>query len=325
MKQETSRILVTGATGFIGGHMVSFLKDKGHYVIAAIRKPNLLTRPLYSKADKVIKLNLLNLKEVEQAFQNIDVVYHFAANMGGVGFFSAHNYEPFIDNMQMDLNIIKSAEKRKVKRVFYPSSACAYPIHIQSTEKVTPQLSEEMLIPANADQMYGWEKFTMILLAREAPLDIRVGILNTIFGEYQEWDGERAKFPPSIVRKVIEAKRNKTSITIWGNGKQTRTFLYIEDALEKIYEVMSKDNYWGEVNIASDHIVTVKQCADWVCQAAGIKPDYVFDKSKPSGVLARGIDNSKFYKHYVYRNKFSTEEGFRRLYEWMATKVRKDY
>ncbi len=318
---KLKRIVVTGATGFIGCQMVSFLKKKGHYVRAVVRKHSELTRKQYGKADQVLILDLKSYPDALIATENMDGVFHFAANMGGVGFFNAHNYQPFMDNMTMDMNILNACEEKKVKRLFYPASACAYPIDIQATEQQTPFLKEDMLIPANADQMYGWEKLIMTLLAKEAPIDIRVGILNTIFGEYQEWAGERAKFPPAIIYKTINAKKTGTPIQIWGNGKQTRTFLYIIDALEKMYEVMMKKNYHGEVNIASDKIVTVKECADWCTQIAGIKPNYKYDLSKPSGVLARGIDNAKFNKHYKYRDRYSTKAGFKRMYKWMEKEL----
>lgn len=317
-------ITVTGATGFIGCKMVTFLKKKGHRVRAVIRKHHELTRKQYELADEVLTLDLTQYEDALKAVDGVDGIFHFAANMGGVGFFNAHNYKPFMDNMYMDMNIMKACEAKKVKRMFYPASACAYPVHIQATEQVTPQLKEDMLIPANADQMYGWEKFTMILLAKEAPFDVRVGILNTIFGEYQEWKGERAKFPPSIVYKVALAKKNKKPIEIWGNGKQTRTFLYIDDALEKMYEVIMKNEYFGEVNIASDRIVTVQECADWLCEIAGVEKVYKYDLSKPSGVLARGIDNTKFYQHYEYRDKYSTKDGFKKLYQWMIKEIEKE-
>lgn len=222
-----------------------------------------------------------------------------------------------MSNMRIDLNVIEGSVEAGIKRLYYASSACAYPIDVQKEEKKTPRLNEEMLIPANSDQMYGWEKLMMILLSNHTPIDMRVGIMNTIFGEGQEGVGPRSKFPPAIVHKVIAAKKEGKPIEIWGNGRQTRTFLYIEDALEKIYEVMQKKEYFGPVNIASDEIVTVQQCADWLCEFAEIKPTYTYLLDKPSGVLARGIDNSKFYKNYAYRNKFTTKDGFNNLYTFM--------
>ena len=298
------KILVTGAEGFIGSHMASFLTRKGHGVLAIPKA-----------------IDLRDYSYLSSFFQGIDQVYHFAANMGGVGFFSENNYQPFIDNILMDVNVFRACQDAGVKRLFYPSSACAYPVNIQQVEQSAPALKETQLIPANADRMYGWEKLVMTLLAKESPLDIRVGILNTVFGEGQTWVGERVKFPPAITYKVLHAKKNGGPISIWGNGNQTRTLLYIDDAIEKIYEIMNTEGYWGEVNVASDEVVTVKQCADWLCEIAGITPSYKFELDKPSGVLARGIDNSKFNEHYSYRSKYTTREGFEKLYNWMEAEL----
>jgi len=142
-----------------------------------------------------------------------------------------------------------------------------------------------------------------------------------IFGERQEWQGERAKFPPTITHKVIRSRETGEPIRIWGDGSQVRTFLYIDDAVGKVFEIMNTEDYWGEVNVASDEQVTVKQCADWLCEIAGVEPHYIFEADKPVGVNARGIDNSKFYSHYKYRNKFTTKQGFEKLYQWMTKKL----
>lgn len=317
-KQQLSAT-VTGATGFMGARMVAFLKEKGHFVTAIGRekKETKYRRRWYMKADKLIEVDLRDRKKTRKALKNSDMVFHFAADMGGVGYFSDANYYPFINNMTIDLNVISACESEGVKRMYYASSACAYPVNVQAKEGKTPQLHEDMLVPADSDQMYGWEKLMITLLSNHTPFELRVGIMNTIFGEGQEGVGTRAKFPPTIVHKVLEAKKKKVPIEIWGNGKQTRTFLYIEDALEKMYEVMMSEKYHGPVNIASDEIVTVQQCADWLSKFAGITPTYVYLLDKPSGVLARGIDNSKFYKHYKKRNKFSTRQGFERLFTFM--------
>lgn len=313
------KIIVTGATGFVGAHMVSFLKEKGYYV-KGIGRPgdkHAYRKRWFETADEIVAVDLRNLEETKEAFKGFNMIFHFAADMGGVGYFSEAQFIPFMNNMRIDLNIIEAAKEAGVKRVYYASSACAYPINIQEKEGETPLLKEDMLVPADADQMYGWEKLMMILLSSHTPVDMRVGIMNTVFGEGQEGVGPRAKFPPTIVQKVITAKKTGKPIEIWGNGKQTRTFLYIEDALEKIYEVMTKDKYFGPVNIASDEIVTVQQCADWLCEIAEIQPDYAYLLDKPSGVLARGIDNSKFYRYYTYRNKFTTKKGFENIYLYM--------
>lgn len=316
---KDKKVIITGATGFLGSRMVAFLKEKNYFIkgIGKKSKSNIYRERWYREADLLEQIDLRDFKKTLKALDGFDLVYHFAADMGGVGYFSGAQYIPFINNIRMDINIIEASQKAGVKRIFYPSSVCAYPIDLQSKEGEPPKLRENMLVPANADQMYGWEKFIMILLEKYSPIDLRIGILNTIFGEGQEGVGPRSKFPPSIVSKVIDAKKNNKPIEIWGNGKQIRTFLYIEDALEKIYEVMMNDKYSGPVNIAADEIVTVQQCANWLSEFAKIKPIYKYLDSKPSGVLARAIDNSKFYKNYKYINKFTTKEGFKRLYEFM--------
>jgi|SRR3989344_992868 len=313
-RAKTIRFAVTGASGFLGSHMVEFLKQKRHWVRAITRKKQKESRRRYELADEVTYLDISSQKDTNKAFHHIDYVFHFAADMGGVGYFSKEQYYPFITNMLMDIHVLRSCEYNRVKRLFYPSSACVYPIDAVKRLQTT-KLKEDMLIPANPDQMYGWEKFLITILAPYAPTEVRVGILHTIFGVGQQWQGQRAKFPPAIAYKVIESRRAGKPIHIWGDGTQIRTFLYITDALEKIYEVMMAWRYKGEVNISSDEQVTVKQCADWLCEFAGIQPRYIFEKSKPTGVIYRGVDNTKFKKLYSHRDKITTKEGFRLVFE----------
>ncbi len=314
------RFAVTGASGFLGSHIVEFLRKKGHWVRAIIRKNNNQSRTKYLTANEVKQLDISLPDDALKALKNIDYVFHFAADMGGVGYFSQEQYYPFVINMLMDLNIFQSCDRNRVKRLFYPSSACIYPIDADKRLKTT-KLEETMLIPANPDQMYGWEKFMITILAHHAPIEVRVGILHTIFGVGQEWQGQRAKFPMAITYKVINAAKTGTPIHIWGDGRQVRTFLYVTDAIEKIYEVMMSPKYYGEVNISSDQQVTVKQCADWLCEFAKIQPRYVFEQSKPTGVVFRGVDNTKFKKFYSYRDKIATKEGFHRIFEYLSKQL----
>lgn len=314
-------ITVTGAAGFIGSNMVAFLKKRGHTVRAVDLRKNPVNDYLYGKADEFVLADLRNPQKAHSVVKQSTMVFHFAANMGGVGFFHTYNFQPFIDNMRMDMNLIEGCQKHGVSRMFYSASACAYPTHVMGKEGKPVRLTEEQLIPANSDQMYGWEKLMMILLSKEAPVDVRVGIFDTIFGDNQEWEGERAKFPPTIVGKVIRAAQDKKPIQIWGNGKQMRSFLYISDAVEKMYEVMMADANYGPVNIASDETVTVQQCADWLCEFADITSRYDYDLSKPVGVVSRGISTEKFKKHFSYRDKVPTKEGFFRVYEYLKDKI----
>ncbi len=289
---------VLGSNGFIGSHMVNFLKKKNYDV------------------KEVSGVDLRVYKNVLKALKNIDIVFHFAADMGGVGYFSKEQYLPFVNNMQIDINVIKACDENKVKKLFYPSSACAY----SPSDK---PLEEEMLNKSyKPDQMYGWEKLSIIKLAPTLPFDMRVGVLHTIFGEGQTWKGKKAKFPPQIVYKAIEAMKSK-EIEIWGDGNQTRTFLYIDDAIEMIFEIVNSNKYYGPVNISSDEVVTVGECVDWICNYLKIKPLYKFNLNKPTGVMFRGSNNDKFKKYYKHRQKYSTKDGFIKLTEWITKEINK--
>lgn len=332
------RILVTGAGGFIGSNMLKFLKEKDHFVRAVDKSFRPERSELYKYANEVVSLDLRDYKSCILACERMDMVIHLASDMGGVGYFSANDYMPYINNMTMDMNILAACELMKVVRLYYSSSACIYPVNLQMREGDAPKLEENLLnYSADADQMYGWEKLMMTKLCERAPFDARVGIQHTIFGEYQEIEGERMKFPSAIATKAIQAKNNtkffketetgqeairepQSPIEIWGNGKQIRTFLYIEDALEKIYEVLMAKEYHGAVNIGNEEEVTIDDVARICCEILEIQPNFIHTKDKPSGVLARGCSNQKYDMYYKYRNKFTTKQGFERLLEWLQNR-----
>lgn len=315
------KILITGASGFIGSNMIKFLKEKGHYVRAVGRKFNNGRSEMYKYADEIVALDLREFKSCVLACEGMDYVIHLAADMGGVGYFHKQDYTPFMVNMTMDMNILQACELMKVKRLYYASSACIYPINIQMREGDAPKLEENLLnYSADSDQMYGWEKLMMTKLCERSPLDARVGIQHTIFGPYQEIEGERMKFPTAIATKALKAKEDGKSIEIWGNGKQIRTFMYIDDCLEKIYEVLMADEYHGAVNIGSEEDVTVTGVAEICCEILGINPGFKYTKDKPSGVLARSCSNRKYETFYKYKNKYSTKHGFEKLLTWLQNR-----
>ena len=312
------KIVVLGGSGFMGANMIKFLKEKGHYVRAVGRSFKPARAALYKYADQVTALDLCVLSNCLLAVEGMDYVVALQADMGGVGYFSANDYTPYINNMTMDMNILQACQAMKVKRLYYSSSACIYPVNLQMREGDAPMLEENLLnYSAEADQMYGWEKLMMTKLCERAPFDARVGIQHTVFGEYQEIEGERMKFPTAIATKAIESQRTHKPIEIWGNGKQIRTFTYIEDAMEKIYEVLMAKEYHGAVNIGSEEEVTVDDVAKICCEILGFEPKFEHTKDKPSGVLARGCSNKKYDMYYKYRNKFTTKQGFERLLQWL--------
>jgi len=295
---KKTKVMVLGAEGFIGSHMVKFLKKKGYKVYTSMG-------------------DLRSYNTVLRNTEGMDWVFNFAANFGGVGYFSKQQYYPTVDNYLIDLNVLRACEKNKVKRLFYPASACAYPLYQMTFEE---PLSEEMLDQyADPDQMYGWEKLSMIKLMRYSPVDCRVGILHTIYGAGQEFKGDKAKFPPQIAYKAIQSE--KTGILrVWGNGKQTRTFLYVDDAIEKIYQVMTK-KYHGEVNIGSDKEVSVDDVIDICLKNLEIEPRIEYQTDKPTGPERRTCSNEKFNKHYKYRDKVSLSQGFNKIINFIIIHI----
>jgi nucleoside-diphosphate-sugar epimerase len=178
-------------------------------------------------------------------------------------------------------------------------------------------LKENMLNGmANPDQMYGWEKLTITKLMEYSPVDCRVGILHTIYGPKQAFEGVKAKFPPQIAYKAFLAQKTG-KLEVWGDGTQTRTFLYINDALEKMYEVMMKRTYYGPVNIGSDKEVSVDEVVKVCCDILKIKPKIVHNTKKPTGPVRRRCSNFKFNKHYKTREKTSLKKGFRQLIKYI--------
>lgn len=312
------KILVTGAGGFIGANILKFLKEKGHWVRAVDKSFKPERSQLYKYADEVVGLDMRDLKSVLLACNEVDYVIWLCSDMGGVGYFSANDFTPYINNMTMDMNILQACQLLKIERLYYSSSACIYPINMQMNEGNAPMLEENDLnYSADADQMYGWEKLMMTKLCERAPFDARVGIQHTIFGEYQEIEGERMKFPTAIATKALKSKQMGAPLEIWGNGKQIRTFTYIEDALEKIYEVLMAKEYHGAVNIGTEEEVTVDDVAKMCCEIIGVEPKFTHTKDKPSGVLARGCSNKKYDMYYKYRNKYTTRQGFEKLLTWL--------
>lgn len=313
------RILVTGAGGFMGANFIKFLHDKGHFVRGVDKAFRKERRDLYEYADEIIYLDLRDLQSAVLACDSMDYVIHLAADMGGVEYFHNKEYGPYINNMQIDLNMLRAAQYCKIKRFYYSSSACSYPIDNQWTEGQAPALSELQLLKGNSDQLYGWQKLQTTLLCIKAPFDARVGVQHTIYGPYQEIEGERMKFPTAIATKVLNAKKNGGPIEIWGNGKQLRTFTYIDDAMEKIYRVLMSDVYLGPVNIGDSEIVSVTDVAKICCEIVGVETNFTYTNDKPSGVISRGCDNSKFELEYKYTNQVTLREGFKRLIEWIQT------
>lgn len=330
------RYLVTGAAGFIGSHMVARLKAQGNWVRATDIHHTPMRQQLYAQADEFV---LADLREAHahRVTLGIDRVVHLAADHGGAGYFySDADMKAADNNLAIDRNVRRAALMLGVKRLFFASSACTYPVEIQSAG--AEPLREEWLGRGEGEQLYGMAKRMSTLLfegAREHGLDARCGVFHTIYGPFQDYEEPRAKFPTAICRKVIEAKSEQVDVRgagregrtvrltspprveIWGDGTQVRTFLYIEDALDRIQAVMDLP-YEGPVNIGSDEEVTVQHCADWVAEAARVTPEWIYTNG-PVGVAHRAADNTEWDRRYSRGELTSARDGFRALYAWMIT------
>lgn len=316
------RACVTGATGFIGSHMVARLKAEGYWVRAVDVNHSALRFDLYAQADDVQIADVRDYSVIAGLLSGMDRVYHFASDMGGVGyFFSDADYKASVNNARMDLNVLRACERSAVERLFYASSFCAYPIadqRLAGPGRAVRAMREEDLGGGPAEQLYGEEKRFVTLLAAKAPVDVRCGVFSTIYGPGQDMSGERAKFPTAIIRKVLEARGGE--VEVWGDGTQVRTFLYIDDAIERMRRIMDQP-YHGPVNVGSDEQVTVRECADWVCELAGAKPNYRWMPDKPTGVMAKQSDNRAFHDRYGAAPQTPMRDGFRKVFEWMAPLV----
>lgn len=315
------KILVTGAGGFIGHHLVNFLKKKGYWVRGIDIK-----YPEYedTQADEFLTSDLREKNNALEATKDIDHVYALAADMGGMGFISSNHATILHNNSIINLNTIESARKNGVKRYFYSSSACIYPEHRQRRVRLTP-LKEEDAYPAKPQDAYGWEKLVSEILAKyyyeEHGMETRVARFHNIFGPLGTWEGGREKAPAAICRKVATAKHTgNPEVEIWGDGKQTRSFCYIDDCIVGIYKLMMSD-YREPLNIGQDRMITVDQLVDIISGIAKIK---VVKKHipGPQGVRGRNSDNTRLREVLKWEPQISLEEGLVKTYMWIEKQVK---
>ena len=316
--------LVCGAGGFIGGHLANKLKREGYWVRGVDLKHNehqglpIDDFRIGDLRDPVVCKNILD--------RPFDEVYQLAADMGGAGYIFTGNHDADVmhNSATINLNMAYHSQKAGVKKIFYSSSACMYPEYNQM-DPDNPKLSEDSAYPAAPDSEYGWEKLfserLYFAFNRNYGLNVRVARFHNIFGPQGTWTGGKEKAPAAMCRKVAEARRDgKDEIEIWGDGKQTRSFLYIDECLAGIRRLMDSETFLGPVNIGSDEMVTINQLAEYAMEIAGKKLKIKHIEG-PLGVRGRNSDNTLIKEKLGWAPELPLREGLAVTYKWISEQV----
>ncbi len=317
------RALVCGGGGFIGSHLARRLKNEGYWVrVVDLKYPEFSE----TAADDFVQGDLRDTNLCKEVVdQPFDEVYQLAADMGGAGFiFTGDNDADIMHNSAMvNLNMLDVSYKAGVKKIFYSSSACIYPEHNQ-LDPDNPNCEEASAYPANPDSEYGWEKLfserLYLTYNRNHSMEVRVARFHNIFGPEGTWTGGREKAPAAICRKVAETPEGGF-IEIWGDGQQTRSFLYIDECLEGVRRLMESD-FIGPVNIGSDEMISINNLAQSVIDASG-KNLTIKNVDGPTGVRGRNSDNRLIQEKLSWAPSLPLREGMARTYEWVSAQVEK--
>ena len=324
--EKNKNVLVVGAGGFIGGHLVKKLLDNGNKVIASDIKPKEYWFQDFEKAQNFYETDMKNMENCIKVTKGADYVFNMACNMGGMGFIE-NNKAECMQSVLINTNLLIACKDHGIKKYFFSSSACAYNVSKQQ-DTFIEGLKEEDVYPADPEDGYGWEKLFSERMCRhfmeDYGIQVRIARYHNIYGPFGTYDGGREKAPAAICRKVIDAKiNNKKEIDVWGDRKQTRTFLFIDDCLDGTLRLFDSD-YAQPVNIGSDEQVSINQMIDMIEDIANykdLKKKYQLDK--PKGVRGRSSNNVLIKKILNWSYGISLKDGLTKTYKWIESEMTK--
>jgi nucleoside-diphosphate-sugar epimerase len=315
-----TRVLVTGAGGFIGYHLTAYLVKKGYWVRGVdLKDPEFGP----SAAHEFQRLDLRESANADTATRGIDEVYHLAADMGGIGFISSNHALLARNNTLIDVNTLDAAFHNGVRRFFYSSSACVYPQVLQKSSDLVKTLTEDRAWPADPEAGYGLEKLYTEKLCQyfheDLGIETRIARFHNVYGPMGTFEGGREKAPAAICRKIAQAS-NPGEIEIWGDGLQTRSYMYVDDCVEGVHRLMRSD-FHEPLNLGTEEMVSVNELADLVASIAGKTIAKRHDLSKPQGVRGRNSDNSLLRKTLGWEPATSLRAGLSVVYPWIAAEM----
>jgi len=322
---KNKKILVVGGGGFISGHLIKKILENGNTVVAADIKPKEYWFQDFDEVENHYSLDMKDISNCRKVIKDIDYVFNMACNMGGMGFIE-NNKAECMQSVLINTNLLMASKEANVKRYFFSSSACIYKASKQQKVFIEA-LKEDDAYPADPEDGYGWEKLFSERMCRhfneDYGLEVRVARYHNVYGPYGTYDGGREKAPAALCRKVIEAKNNnKDTMDVWGDGEQTRSFLYIDDCIEGTLKLFESD-YSDPINIGSDEQVSINQMIDIIEKIADYKVERNYLHDKPKGVRGRSSDNTFIKKKLNWSPSLSLKDGLEKTYKWIFDEITK--